>query len=155
MRSRCSRFLSWWASERTLSIHSIFTARREAFFRAPVVATFALGTAAGDLATVSFKLGYAGSAVLFAAVILIPAVGFRAGWDAVFAFWLAYVITRSLGASLADWLGKPHDATGLGWGAGRVSLALTFVTVVLVAFLAATRRDEQVSGGADLVALQD
>ena len=135
-------FLSWQRSEQTLSIHSIRTVRREAFYWATVVATFALGTAVGDLTAVTFHLGYLVSIVLFAGVIAIPAIGYaRFHWNPIFAFWFAYVVTRPLGASVADWMGKPRSVGGLGWGEGAVSLVLTIIIVCLVAYLAITRRD--------------
>ena len=119
-------FATWQRSEKTLSIHSITTRRRELFYWAAVVATFALGTAAGDLTAYTLHLGYVLSIVLFAAVIAIPAVGYwRLHWNPIFAFWFAYVVTRPLGASFADWMGKPVSLGGLGWGQGRVSLVLT------------------------------
>jgi uncharacterized membrane-anchored protein len=137
-------FLSWQRTERTLSIHSIDTPRREAFYWAAVVATFAMGTALGDLTATTFHLGYFYSLVLFAGMIIVPAIGYRwLRWNAILSFWLAYVITRPLGASFADWVGKPVSVSGLGWGDGRVSLALTLMIACLVAFLAVTRRDVQ------------
>ena len=135
-------FLVWDRTERTLSIHSIDTPRREAFYWAAVVATFAMGTALGDLAAYTLNLGYLDSAFVFMGVIAVPAIGYRfAGWNPIFAFWLAYVATRPLGASLADWMGKPRSVTGLGWGGGPVALALAAAIFVLVAFLAVTRAD--------------
>ena len=137
-------FVLWRRSEGTLSIHSIVTRRRETFYWCTVLATFALGTAAGDLTAASMHLGFLTSAVLFAALILIPLVAWRRfGLDEVGAFWFAYVLTRPLGASIADWLGKPHAISGLGVGDGTVSLVATMAIVVLVAFVAATRRDIQ------------
>ena len=137
-------FVTWQRSEKTLSIHSIDRPRREAFYWAAVVATFALGTAAGDLTAYTFHLGYVWSIVLFAGVITIPAIGYwRFHWNAVFAFWFAYVVTRPLGASCADWMGKPVSLGGLGWGQGRVSLVLTSIIACLVAYLAVTRKDVQ------------
>jgi uncharacterized membrane-anchored protein len=136
-------FLSWQRTEKTLSIHSVDMFRREAFYWAAVVATFALGTAVGDLTAATFSLGYFYSAVLFAGIILIPAIGyFRLNWNAIFAFWFAYVVTRPLGASIADWLGKPILG-GLGLGDGRVSLVLTATIAAFVAYLAITKRDVQ------------
>jgi uncharacterized membrane-anchored protein len=135
-------FTTWQRTERDLSIHSIVTPRREAFYWAAVVATFALGTAVGDLTAVTFHLGYFFSMVLFAGLITIPAIGYRwFNWNAIFAFWFAYVLTRPLGASFADWVGKPSNVGGLGVGDGRVSLVLTVVIVIFVAFLAVTRKD--------------
>jgi uncharacterized membrane-anchored protein len=137
-------FVAWQRTERTLSIHSVDTARREAFYWAAVVGTFAMGTAVGDLTAVTFHLGYFRSLVLFAAIILIPAIGYRwLGWNSIFSFWFAYVITRPLGASFADWMGKPASLSGLGWGDGKVSLVLATLIACLVAYLAVTRRDVQ------------
>jgi len=143
-------FVTWQKVERTLSIHSVDTPRREAFYWAAVVATFALGTAAGDLTSVNVGLGYAGSIVLFAVIILIPCVGFRwLRWNSVFAFWFAYVVTRPLGASVADWLGKPTSLGGLGVGGGVVSAILAVVIIALVAHLSVTKRDVQRQPGPD------
>ena len=140
-------FITWQRTEKTLSFHTIDTSRREAFYWAAVVATFAMGTAVGDLTAVTFGLGYLASGLLFAAVIAIPAVGYRwLGWNAIFSFWFAYVATRPLGASFADWMSKPQSVGGLGWGDGRVALALTILIFCLVAYLAITRRDVQSAG---------
>jgi uncharacterized membrane-anchored protein len=137
-------FLTWQRAEQTLSIHTINTARREAFYWAAVVATFAMGTAVGDMTAVTFHLGYFFSFVLFAGIITIPAIGYRwFSWNPILSFWFAYVVTRPLGASFADWVGKPTSLGGLGWGDGRVSLVLTFVIACLVAFLAVTHKDVQ------------
>ena len=135
-------FLTWQKSEKTLSIHSITTRRRELFYWAAVVATFALGTAAGDLTAYTLHMGYLLSIVLFGAVMLIPAIGYwRFGWSPILAFWFAYVVTRPLGASFADWMGKPRIDGGLGWGQGTVSLVLTALIIGFVACLAISRRD--------------
>ncbi len=137
-------FFSWQRTEKTLSIHSIDTARRELFYWAAVVATFAMGTAVGDLSANTFGLGYFASGLLFAAVIAIPAIGYRSlGWNSIFCFWFAYVVTRPFGASVADWLGKPKSVGGLGLGDGNVALALGASIFCLVAYLALTRRDVQ------------
>ena len=137
-------FVSWQMTERTLSFHTIDTPRREAFYWAAVVATFAMGTALGDLSSITFGLGYFGSGLLFAAVIAIPAVGYaRLGWNRIFCSWFAYVATRPLGASFADWLGKPQRAGGLGLGEGRMALALAILIFGFVAYLAITRHDVQ------------
>jgi uncharacterized membrane-anchored protein len=135
-------FVVWWRTERTLSVHAITTRRRELFYWATVLTTFALGTAAGDWTAVSLHLGYLASGVLFAVVIAVPAVAYRAfNLNAVLAFWAAYVVTRPLGASFADWLGVGHQRGGLGIGTGPVSLAAFVVFVVLVAWLSIRRRD--------------
>ncbi|HJQ48715.1 MAG TPA: hypothetical protein VJ870_20675 [Amycolatopsis sp.] len=132
-------FLAWRRREGTLSVHSIDSPRREAFYWAAVVATFALGTAAGDLAATTLGLGYFGSIIVFAVVIAIPAAGFRfLRWTAVFSFWFAYVVTRPLGASVADWLGKPADAGGVGIGDGPVSLVLAVLILCGVGCLSMT-----------------
>ncbi|WP_328885331.1 COG4705 family protein [Streptomyces sp. NBC_00316] len=134
-------FVLWYASERTLSIHSIRTRRRETFYWAAVLATFALGTAAGDFtATVGF--GYLGSVALFAAAICMPTLTHRFGTlNAVTAFWTAYVITRPLGASLADWMALGHARGGLGFGLAPVTLAWTAAIVGCVGYLAMSQRD--------------
>jgi uncharacterized membrane-anchored protein len=132
-------FRTWYRVEGTLSIHSITTARREVFYWAAVLATFALGTAAGDLTANSLGLGYFGSIWLFAAIIAIPALGyFRFGMGSILAFWFAYVVTRPLGASVADWLGKPE---GVGLGNGAVSVAFAAAIVLIVRHLARTGKD--------------
>ncbi len=136
----------WQATEKTLSIHTIDTDRRELFYWAAVVLTFALGTGLGDLTAVTFNLGYFSSIILFAVLLAIPALGYwRLHWNPVLSFWLAYVMTRPLGASVADWLGKPQSAGGLGWGSGWVALALTGMIIVIVAYLARTKLDVQTS----------
>jgi len=137
-------FVTWSRTEGTLSVHSIDTPRREAFYWAAVVATFAMGTALGDFTAYTLNLGYFTSAAIFALVILVPAVGYRwFGWNGVFSFWFAYVVTRPLGASIADGLGKARDVGGLGFGEGLVALALVLVIVAIVACLAVTRADVQ------------
>ena len=102
-------FVAWQRTEQTLSIHSIDTPRREAFYWTTVAATFAMGTALGDFTAYTLHLGYFPSAALFAAIIVVPAVGYRwLRWNAIVSFWFAYVITRPLGASIADGLAKPQ-----------------------------------------------
>lgn len=131
-------FAAWHACERTLSIHSITTWRRELFYWATVMTTFALGTAAGDLTAVTLRLGYFTSGVLFAALIALPALAYwRLHLDAIAAFWCAYIVTRPLGASFADWLGVPPERGGLNLGTGPVSLVLLLVIAVCVGYLAA------------------
>ncbi len=146
-------FTFWYLSERTLSIHSIHTRRREMFYWATVLATFALGTATGDLTASTFGWGYLGSGFVFAGIIAAIALSHQAmgallgrahrhfSRNAVFAFWLAYVFTRPLGASFADWMGKPPSIGGLGWGDGAASLLLFVPMAVLVAVLQKTHRD--------------
>ena len=137
-------FFLWYRSEGTLSIHSIVTRRREVYYWVTVLVTFALGTAAGDLTAVSLNLGYLASGVLFAVVIAVPAVlWWRFGLNEVVAFWFAYVITRPLGASFADWLGKPRSRSGIGMGDGRVTIAAAVAIVLLVSYVALRRNDIQ------------
>jgi uncharacterized membrane-anchored protein len=135
-------FVVWHRVEGGLSIHSVTTSRREIFYWLTVVTTFALGTAVGDLTAISLNLGYLTSAVLFAVIIAIPTIGFfRFRMNGVLAFWFAYVVTRPLGASVADWLGKPTTAGGIGVGSGLVALVLTMAIAVLVGYLTVSRKD--------------
>jgi len=134
-------FLAWHRVEGTLSIHSIDTPRRELFYWAAVMATFALGTAAGDLAASTLGLGYPASALLFAVAFVVPGVGYRyLGWNPIATFWAAYVITRPLGASVADWLGK-GSLGGLGIGDATVAVVFGVCIAVAVAYLAISRVD--------------
>lgn len=134
----------WYKSEKTLSIHSIHTRKRELFYWAAVLATFAMGTALGDLTAYNAGLGYLTSGLMFAGIIVLPALGYRFfRLNPIFAFWFAYVITRPLGASFADWLGVPQNLGGLGIGRGVVSLALAAVIATLVAFVSVTHEDAQ------------
>ena len=106
-------FWTWQRIEQTLSIHTVNTSRRELFYWAAVVATFAMGTAVGDLTAVTLHLGYLLSAVLFACLIAVPAAGYRwLRWNPILSFWCAYVLTCPFGASVADWLGKPRSSGG-------------------------------------------
>jgi uncharacterized membrane-anchored protein len=135
-------FIAWQRSERTLSIHSIETPRREKFYWAAVLATFALGTAGGDMTATTMHLGYLGSGLMFAALIAVPAIGyFWFGLNEIFAFWFAYVLTRPLGASFADWLDNSHSKGGLGLGTGVVALGLTVVIIGFVGYLSFTHPD--------------
>jgi len=112
-------FIAWYATERTLSIHHITTMRRELFYWATVCATFALGTAGRRFHRLHLHLGFLASGIMFAVVIALPALAHRfADLNAVGAFWFAYIITRPLGASFADWMGVPHALGGLNWGRG-------------------------------------
>lgn len=136
-------FYFWNRSEGTLSIHSITTRRRETYYWAAVLATFALGTAAGDLTALSLNLGFWASVVLFAAVISIPAVGWwRFGMNPIFAFWFAYIVTRPLGASFADGFSK-HANGGLGLGDGVVSGIALLIFIGLVTYVTVTKIDVQ------------
>lgn len=134
-------FVAWYKTEKTLSIHHITTTRGELFYWATVVSTFALGTALGDLTATTFNLGYLNSAILFAILFAIPALGyFFFGFNEIIAFWFAYIVTRPLGASFADWFGK-SSLGGLGFGDEKVSLVLTILIVIFVTYLTITRKD--------------
>jgi uncharacterized membrane-anchored protein len=134
-------FIVWYISEKTLSIHSINTRRRELFYWATVIATFALGTAVGDMTAATLNLGYLLSGILFAIVFVIPGIGYwRFGWNKIFSFWFAYIITRPLGASFADWFGKSYLG-GLGLGDTKVSLVLTILIIIFVIYLTITHKD--------------
>lgn len=127
-------FWRWHRTEGTLSIHSIDTRRREVYYWVTVLVTFALGTAAGDLVASTLHLGFLAAGVLFAVLMLVPLIGLRAGMPAVATFWTAYVLTRPLGASFADWFGKPPSfGRGLGYGDGTVTGVMFVAFVVLVA----------------------
>jgi uncharacterized membrane-anchored protein len=139
-------FVLWYLSERTLSVHSIYSRRRELFYWAAVLATFAMGTAVGDMTAVSFHFGFFASGILFAVLIAIPAVAYRFGLNEIVAFWFAYIITRPLGASFADWLAVPPGQGGLDFGKGAVSVATWVLILGFVAFLAFTRRDTPAQG---------
>ncbi|MFL0198025.1 hypothetical protein ACJDU8_21025 [Clostridium sp. WILCCON 0269] len=135
-------FSIWYISEKTLSIHSIYTFRRELFYWAVILATFALGTAAGDMTASTMHLGYFFSGILFSLLIAVPALAYLLlELNEIFAFWFAYIVTRPLGASLADWAGMSHSRGGLGLGTGSVSLGLTIIILGLVAYMMVTRKD--------------
>ena len=135
-------FATWFASARTLSIHTIFTTRREAFYWLAVLFTFALGTAAGDLAAERLSLGYWVSALIFGGVIAAVAVAhYRFALNAVAAFWIAYILTRPLGASLGDYLSQPRSSGGLGLGTTATSFLFLAAILIVVVYLSVTRKD--------------
>ncbi|HUY75647.1 MAG TPA: hypothetical protein VMV29_02680 [Ktedonobacterales bacterium] len=137
-------FILWYVTEKTLSIHSIYTPRREVFYWATVMATFALGTATGDLTAATFGLGYFASGVLFAILFALPYLGYRwIGLNGIFAFWFAYIMTRPFGASFADYFGKPVLG-GLGLGDEIVVIVLTAGIIVGVAYMTLTQTDPPV-----------
>jgi uncharacterized membrane-anchored protein len=139
-------FWLWHRSERTLSFHSIVTRRRELYYWTTVFATFALGTALGDFTAAVLHLGYLASGVMFGVIILIPAVAWwRFRLNSVVAFWFAYVVTRPVGASFADYVSKPAYITGSGlnYGDGPTAAVALAAIVILVAYVAIARRDIQ------------
>jgi len=135
-------FAGWYLSEKTLSIHSITTRRRELFYWATILATFALGTAVGDMTASTFGLGYFDSGMLFAILFALPGLAYwLLGLNEVPAFWFAYIMTRPFGASYADWLGKPKSFSGLGLGTGPISMILAVIIIGLVTYVTLTRSD--------------
>lgn len=136
-------FILWYASEKTLSIHTVYRGRRELFYWATVMATFALGTAAGDMTASTLHLGYFPSLILFAVLFALPGLAYwLVGLNEVAAFWFAYIITRPLGASFADWVGKPYLG-GLGLGDANVSIVLTILIIIFVGYLTITHQDNK------------
>ena len=135
-------FAAWYRSERTLSIHTIVTTRRESFYWLAILFTFALGTAAGDLAAERIGLGFGPSVLIFAGLIAVVALAhFRFKLNAVLAFWLAYILTRPLGASIGDYMSQPTKDGGLGLGTTVTSIIFLGTILALVIFLTVTRRD--------------
>lgn len=135
-------FLFWWLSERTLSVHSIVTTKRELFYWAAILFTFALGTSAGDLAAEASKLGYANSVLMFAGAIAVTALAYYLfKINGVLAFWIAYILTRPLGASMGDLLSQAKADGGLGLGTTVTSAIFLLTILALVAFLSITKKD--------------
>ncbi|RLQ91091.1 COG4705 family protein [Falsibacillus albus] len=135
-------FAAWYASEKTLSIHSIFTTKREAYYWLTILFTFALGTAAGDLISEDLNLGYMISGIIFAALIALVTIGYYMfKMNAVLAFWIAYILTRPLGASIGDFMSQPAKHGGLGLGTTGTSAIFIFIILGLVVYLSITKRD--------------
>lgn len=129
-------FAAWYASEKTLSIHSIFTTRREAFYWLAILFTFALGTAAGDLVAEHFGLGYLATGILFGMIIASLSVGYYfLELDPILGFWLAYILTRPLGASFGDLLSQPTEYGGMGLGTIITSALFLTVIILIVAYM--------------------
>ena len=147
-------FLAWYLSERTLSIHSVFTRRREAFYWLTILVTFALGTATGDLVSEGLGLGYFLTGVLCLALIAIVTLGWRVGLNAVLAFWIAYILTRPLGASLGDFLAQPKDMGGLALGVTVTSMIFLAAILGTTIYLS-IRKPDVISVPTDAVALHD
>src|SRR4051812_24443296 len=132
----------WFASERTLSIHTIYTTKREGFYWLAVLFTFALGTAAGDLTAERLNVGYAWSLALFVgAIVVVAALHYGLNLSAVLSFWIAYILTRPLGASTGDLLSQPRSSGGLGVGTTVTSFVFLGAILLVVTFLAFTKRD--------------
>lgn len=140
-------FASWYASEKTLSIHSIFTTRRELFYWTAILFTFALGTAAGDLVAEGLHLGYATSALIFAGIIAaITFAHYQFKLNAIWAFWMAYVLTRPFGASCGDLLSQAKANGGFGLGTVGTSSLFLVVILALVSYLSISKRDVITAG---------
>jgi uncharacterized membrane-anchored protein len=140
-------FASWYAVERTLSVHTIFTTRREAFYWLAILFTFALGTSAGDFLSEQLELGYLAALGIFAGAIVVVAVlHFGLRLNAILSFWLAYILTRPLGASIGDYLASPTEEGGLGLGTNLTSIVFLSTILALVVFLAISKRDVIRSG---------
>jgi uncharacterized membrane-anchored protein len=135
-------FVAWYRSERTLDIHSIVTRRREVFYWLAVIFTFAMGTALGDLFATTFHLGYLAAAFVFTALICVPFAAWRLGANPVLTFWVAYVLTRPIGASFADFFGMPKDISGMGYGHGAVSVVTVILVLASFTYLARTGIDQ-------------
>jgi uncharacterized membrane-anchored protein len=134
--------VAWYATEKTLSIHTIYTRRREAFYWLTILFTFALGTAAGDLVAESFNLGYMVSALIFAALIAFVTIAhLRFKLNAILAFWIAYILTRPLGASIGDYLSQSHSNGGLELGTVQTSAMFLSAILVTVVYLSITKKD--------------
>jgi uncharacterized membrane-anchored protein len=141
-------FYLWNSKERTLSIHSITTKRRELFYWLAVMTTFALGTAAGDMTAGTLHLGYLVSGLLFAVMIALPATIYAiTKTHEVIWFWAAYILTRPFGASFADWFGKSHAVSGLGLGDGIVSGVLAVLIILFVTYVSFNRREVALEHG--------
>lgn len=139
-------FLVWYGSERTLSIHSIFTTKREAFYWLAILFTFALGTAVGDLVAEHFGLGYLSTGVLFGMIIVSLSLGyFFLDLDAILGFWLVYILTRPLGASFGDLLSQPGDYGGMGLGTIITSALFLSAIVAIVSYMSLTHEGEELS----------
>ncbi len=141
-------FMAWYRVERTLSIHSIDTPRREAFYWLAILFTFALGTAAGDLIAERYDVGYWKAALLFGASIGLITIAWRyLGLNSILAFWMAYILTRPLGASIGDYLSQPKADGGLGLGTTTTSLVFLTAIAVVVVYLTRTKKDQLGSSG--------
>jgi uncharacterized membrane-anchored protein len=135
-------FALWFASEKTLSIHSIVTSRRESFYWLTILFTFALGTAAGDLFSETYQLGYGLSALIFGALIAVVAIArYRLGVSEVTTFWAAYILTRPLGASIGDYMSQAKEDSGIGLGTTTTSAIFLVLIFALVGYLSFTRVD--------------
>jgi uncharacterized membrane-anchored protein len=149
-------FASWYAVERTLSVHTIFTTRRESFYWLAILFTFALGTSAGDFLSEQLELGYLAALGIFAgAIVVVDVLHFGLRMNAILSFWLAYILTRPLGASIGDYLASPTEEGGLGLGTNATSIIFLSTILALVVFLAISKRDVIRSGSVSAAAAVD
>ncbi|HET9154102.1 MAG TPA: hypothetical protein VFN85_08300, partial [Solirubrobacterales bacterium] len=149
-------FATWYAVERTLSVHTIYTTRREAFYWLAILFTFALGTSAGDFLSERLELGYLAALGIFAGAIVVVAVlHFGLRLNAILSFWLAYILTRPLGASIGDYLASPRSEGGLGLGTNLTSIIFLSTILALVVYLAVSKRDVIRSGSVSAAAAVD
>ena len=139
-------FVTWYRSERTLDIHSIVTRRREVFYWLAVIFTFAMGTALGDLLAHTLHLGYLGSAFVFTGLIFLPFIAWRLGVNPVLTFWAAYILTRPIGASFADYLGMPKAISGMGLGHGTTSIVTLILVVASFIYMSRSGIDQPETG---------
>ena len=135
-------FIIWYKSEKTLSIHSIYNTQREIFYWTCVIVTFALGTACGDMTAATIGIGYFASGLLFIILILIPALMYyKFKFNPILLFWLSYILTRPLGASFADWIGKPVSVGGIGFGTGKLSIIIISLIIIFVIYFTVSKTD--------------
>ena len=136
-------FVTWARAEHTLSIHSIYTTRRELFYWTAITVTFALGTAVGDMTAYTFNFGYLKSGILFAIIFCLPAIGYRVlRLNTIAMFWAAYILTRPLGASFSDYLGVSQARGGLNLGPGNVSFMFTALIAIVVGIVVFRERND-------------
>ena len=153
-------FAVWYGFEKTLSIHTIFTTRREAFYWLAILFTFALGTAAGDLVAEGFGLGYLETGLIFGGLIAVVAFAYYVlKIDGILGFWLAYILTRPLGASFGDLFSQPSDHGGLGFGTTNTSFSFIAAIAALIVYLTLSHHDEdepvEVTGDVDNILSSD
>lgn len=138
----------WNSVERSLSIHTIETPRREAYYWATVIATFALGTAAGDLTASTFGMGYLNSTILFTVLFAVPGIAYFAfGLNEIASFWAAYILTRPMGASFADWFDKPVSTSGLGYGTPATAAVLSLAVGLAILYICLRVRQRRLASG--------
>jgi uncharacterized membrane-anchored protein len=143
-------FAAWYAAEKTLSIHTIFTTRREIYYWLAILFTFSLGTAAGDLVAEHFELGYLTTGLLFGGIIAAIAFAYYVlKIDGILAFWLAYILTRPLGASFGDLLSQPMEYGGLGFGTIITSALFLFTIIGIVAYMTITHDGDEIAATAE------